>query len=136
MTASHYRIPESKVAHELMDGEVIVIHFATGCYFSLNGSAASIWQWIAAGATRQQIVDSFEAINDDQAREVDAFLEQLAADGILEKSADPAPATSFSAAPVPYRKPVIDSYNDMRNLLLVDPIHEVDETGWPKPLEG
>ena len=136
MTASYYKIPESKVAHELMEGEVIVIHFASGSYFSLNGSAASIWQWIADGADRQQIVDSFEKISDDQAREVDAFLEQLVALDILKKDATPRPASTVSFARIPYTKPAAESYQDMSDLLLIDPIHDVDETGWPRPQEG
>jgi hypothetical protein len=28
--------------------------------------------------------------------------------------------------------PVLNRYSDMRDLLLIDPIHEVDEAGWPR----
>jgi len=27
--------------------------------------------------------------------------------------------------------PVLHSYTDMQDVLLLDPIHDVDETGWP-----
>jgi hypothetical protein len=30
-----------------------------------------------------------------------------------------------------FEAPVLNRYTDMQDLLLLDPIHEVDETGWP-----
>ena len=35
-----------------------------------------------------------------------------------------------------FNAPVLNKYTDMQDLLLLDPIHEVDATGWPsiKPI--
>ena len=33
----------------------------------------------------------------------------------------------------PYSPPVLNSYTDMEELLLLDPIHDVDQAGWPMP---
>ena len=30
-----------------------------------------------------------------------------------------------------YRTPVLSIYTDMQDLLLLDPIHDVDQAGWP-----
>ena len=30
-----------------------------------------------------------------------------------------------------YVAPTLQKYSDMQDLLLIDPVHEVDETGWP-----
>ena len=32
-----------------------------------------------------------------------------------------------------FNPPVLSVYSDMEDLLLLDPIHDVDETGWPQP---
>jgi hypothetical protein len=32
--------------------------------------------------------------------------------------------------------PVLNKYTDMQDLLLLDPIHEVDERGWPNSVEA
>jgi hypothetical protein len=32
-----------------------------------------------------------------------------------------------------FSRPILTKYTDMKELLLLDPIHEVDETGWPNP---
>ena len=31
----------------------------------------------------------------------------------------------------PYESPCLESYTDMEDLLLLDPIHDVGKTGWP-----
>lgn len=31
-----------------------------------------------------------------------------------------------------FQPPALESYTDMQDLLLLDPIHEVDEMGWPQ----
>ena len=31
----------------------------------------------------------------------------------------------------PYTAPAVQKYDDLEDLLLLDPIHEVDEAGWP-----
>jgi hypothetical protein len=33
-----------------------------------------------------------------------------------------------------YVAPAFDRYTDMAELLLIDPVHDVDEAGWPQPL--
>lgn len=32
-----------------------------------------------------------------------------------------------------FETPALHKYSDMQDLLLLDPIHEVDDTGWPSP---
>ena len=32
-----------------------------------------------------------------------------------------------------FQEPALQKYTDMEDLLLLDPIHEVDDTGWPNP---
>jgi len=36
-----------------------------------------------------------------------------------------------SAERPPFTKPELHKFTDMQDLLLFDPIHEVDESGWP-----
>ena len=33
--------------------------------------------------------------------------------------------------PTAFQKPTFEKYTDMQQLLLLDPIHDVDDTGWP-----
>ena len=71
--------------------------------------------------------------------EVEGFAGRLLDAGVLRArdgtapapaAADDAPADA-PAAKEPFRAPQIRAYTDMQDLLMIDPIHDVDETGWP-----
>jgi hypothetical protein len=132
-----YRVVEKDVAHEIIDGEAIIIHFSTGNYYSLNGLAAEIWKWVEAGATDGEMKAAFSSLNSVQEQEIENFLEGLVKEEILlcveartvetrrSEGIPKAGSSSFST-------PRFDKYNDMQSLLLADPIHEVDDQrGWP-----
>ena len=130
----YYKIIERNVAHEIIDGEAIVIHFDTGNYFSLNGISSQLWQWFVKGANRREVLEALPPLEPDQVRSFDEFVDSLVAEKILEKEvveADGRPAAALPKYEAPFETPKFSKYNDMQNLLLSDPIHDVDETGWP-----
>jgi hypothetical protein len=130
-----YRINTERFARETVDGEVIVIDMDEGNYFSMRGSAARIWQLIEEGQSAGAIVSALGASAGGVTRSevetgVSALLAQLVDEGILL----PAPASGTTPAPLPsepFMTPVLEKYTEMQDLLTLDPIHEVDETGWP-----
>ena len=64
---------------------------------------------------------------------VRALVDELVAEGILVAAQangnDPAGEPEPSSRP--YEDPKLGKYTDMQELLLLDPVHEVDESGWP-----
>ena len=130
----YYKIVDHNVAHEIIDGEVIIIHFDTGNYYSLEGIAAQMWQWFAARASRQQILDAFQDLESRQIQNLDEFIDFLLKEELLmitdvapeQQSTLPLPKRE-----VPFQSPRFTKYNDMQILLMSDPLHDVDETGWP-----
>jgi hypothetical protein len=46
------------------------------------------------------------------------------------------PASPLPKGEIDFEPPKFAKYNDMQNLLLSDPIHDVDETGWPNLESG
>jgi hypothetical protein len=73
---------------------------------------------------------------------VEKFVERLADESIITvRSSDnsnhigrnPGPARYGEG--IEYVPPVLDRFDDVRDLLLIDPIHQVDqEYGWPKEM--
>src|SRR3954453_5980927 len=55
-----YRVDPRKVAHETIDGEVIMIHLLIGSYYSLRGAGADIWDSLASGRDRAQTLAFLE----------------------------------------------------------------------------
>jgi Coenzyme PQQ synthesis protein D (PqqD) len=138
-SADWYRIDSRKVAHETIDGEVIMIHLVLGSYYSLDGPGADVWEHLAAGRGRAETLALLEQRYDAEpgriAETVDELVKRLAEEELLEPHPDGAPAPAIEAATVGERlsftEPRLEKYTDMQDFLLVDPIHETDETGWP-----
>lgn len=136
-TAWHQVAPQ--VVREVFDDEVIIINMESGNYFSLNNTGAYVWTLIEAGYQADGIVgrlcDEFEGADASAVSQVKELLDKLLKEGLIEPGAGPAPALSpvaRLAAKAPFEKPTLAVYTDMQELLLLDPIHDVDETGWPQ----
>jgi hypothetical protein len=141
-----FRKAGSHVVSEMIDEEVICLDLATGTYYSMRGTAAAIWSLASAGGRGEAIAaavsNHFDDPPGDAAALVIAFLEELVRAGLLETVSVPptslgtGPATSLgtgSSVRSHFHPPALESYTDMQQFLLVDPIHEVDVTRWPTP---
>jgi coenzyme PQQ synthesis protein D (PqqD) len=121
------RIPQPPVSHECIDGEVVIINMETGTYYSLLGVASSLWQSIVGGTTYDRLLARFDA---DVQSEVRAFLHELAQERLVDLHAEPAQIGADIALPA-YSTPRVEKFTDLQELLMLDPIHEVDAAGWP-----
>jgi hypothetical protein len=133
------------IIHDTIDNETIAINQLTGSYYSLDGPSAAAWQLLAGGASAAAITDHLAPLfADDRGvleAAVDHFLQQLLAEELIvadgQASAELAPASApdtDAAARPPFPGLRLNRYTDLEVLLLADPIHEVDDSGWPKPL--
>jgi hypothetical protein len=136
------RINVPRVVHETIDGEVIVIDLATGTYFSLQGGAADVWVLILAGQSVDQMVSSLTgAYSGDSASTratLEAFLQELKAEELVEdaREDDAAPGLVKELSGSGKFTPHLEKHTDMAELILLDPVHEVDSMGWPnRPAE-
>ena len=139
MSESRFRIgPE--IVHETVDGEVIAIDLADGSYYSLAGSGSAVWEMLGQGASEAEIgvalADRFEAEEAEIGAAVATLLAQLRENGLIvseEGTAAEPPAAARSGEKTPFEAPRLERYNDMKDYFLLDPIHEVDTAGWPRP---
>ena len=120
-----YRIRAPQVVHESVAGEVVAIDFATGSYFSLRGPAEAVWSSLSGDEARP--VDAVAGAVDGAAGpdEVAAFLDQLVDLGLLERNGDPAGYGNGTG------DLVVEHFTDMEDLILLDPVHDVSDAGWP-----
>jgi hypothetical protein len=143
-TTDRFRVNSPDVAWESFDGEVVIVNLQSGHYFSARSTGALIWRALASGASRAEVdalvISAFEGDAADIERSVRDFVDMLLersliaplAEGELPAAGSPADATPAIARSA-FAAPVLDTYADMQDILLLDPIHEVDDTGWPKP---
>lgn len=137
-----YRVNRPDVIDELFEDEYVIVNLRNGAYYGLKDAGSVIWGQVAAGATRAEILATLLQHYESDPAPLDTavqdLLTQLQQETLIVPQSSPAasaPADSTTAAVagarVPFVKPVLEKYTDMEQVLLLDPIHEVDDTGWP-----
>jgi len=127
------KIREPKVSHQCIDGEVVVINLDNGSYYSLLDLGARLWELVAAGWSREELL----ALVDDTYPGTDAvpataaFLDALVTEGLLSDAPGVEKRPVTVALPPAFAAPRLETFTDLQELLMLDPIHEVDAAGWP-----
>lgn len=136
----HYRINAPHVIAETMAGEATIVQLTTGCYFSLAGTGAEIWDGLVAGDTLEEVVERLAAEYDAPREEIAAAAGRLLGELTAEELLVAGENGSGSARPVqqptagerrPFVEPSLEKFTDMQDIVLLDPVHEVDARGWP-----
>lgn len=128
-----YRINSPKVIHQIFETEVVIVNLETGNYYSISGSGIEAWRQVEAGFSAQEIADQLAAIGG-PAEKLKTFVEELEREGLIVPHAEQVqPAPDAQPAMTSVSSPVLEKFTDMREMLLIDPIHELDESGWPRP---
>ena len=126
-----FRIPET-VIHQTLDGEAVVINLDNGRYYALNECGSLVWNALADGHSDDIITSSLAPTSADERSAITHFLDQLVEQELIRESADrPAPASQPPSPGQPLTEPRMEVFTDMERLLPLDPLHEVDERGWP-----
>lgn len=145
--SARFRARDPAVVFEDFDDEVVAVDLDTGSYYSLGGSAGLIWRLLDRGLDVRQvtaeIVLRYGVDEEHVLTAVTKFVDELLTERLIEPRAsdaalaatrnpgDAALPDSRPWASAGFEPPELKRYTDMRDLLLLDPIHEVDEAGWP-----
>ncbi|MBC8646762.1 MAG: PqqD family protein [Thermoanaerobaculia bacterium] len=138
------RINSPTVVGQVIDGEAVVINLQTGAYYSLVGSAAAIWEALERelppALVRESLEARFSTSGDEIDRALEEFVEVLRGEGLVVDSVGAPSAGGEASATLPppsartaFEPPVLAKFTDMQELLLLDPIHDTDDAGWPQP---
>ena len=140
MEQTRYTVEHHKVTAEVIDNEVIIIHLDTGNYYTVAKVGAYVWdllrQQVAVEDLLEVVVTAYpDAPPETVQSQVKQFIAELAAEDLITPWASHETATGSATLPLPdslpYETPVLEKYTDMQALLLIDPIHDVDDRGWP-----
>lgn len=148
MINQRFRVNTPMVTHEIIDGEAVIINLDTGNYYSLVETGSLIWSLVDKGASTSDVQNLVQQTYQGDAADIDRSVQELL--GQLQQEnlivpVDVAPAVDLTElqqilpasnghAKPSFNPPLLNKYSDMQELLLLDPIHDVDEAGWPKPV--
>ncbi len=140
-----FRVNSPKVIHETIDGETVIINLDSGNYYSLDRVGAEIWNLIrekeSIGGIIESIANRYDAKKEEIAKAVNNLINELQQELLIvvdgsemsandqESRLQDIPESSGKLSG--FEVPMLSKYTDMQDLLLLDPIHDVDEAGWP-----
>ncbi len=125
---SRFRINEKEVTAKVIDGEAIIINLAKGLYYSLDKTGAVVWSLIAAGHSLHEcseLVSSRFSEPVDRVRDdLTALLGELVGHDLVKPVDGVVPDAGVTLVPPsgdPYETPVLNTYDDMADVLALDP---------------
>ena len=144
MNNQRFRVNTPMVTHETIDGEAVIINLDSGNYYSLVDAGSFIWELIEQGASTSELQNLVAQTYHGDAADIDRGVQDLLVQLQEENLIVPVEgAASFDVTQLnqptnghekpSFNPPSLNKYSDMQELLLLDPIHDVDEAGWPKP---
>lgn len=130
----HYQLNSPPCIAELVDGEYVVINLDSGKYYNIVGLGAQVFQYLTLGVSVTALLSAM-AEDNSVSLQLDQFISQAVDEGLLKAAV----IAETSELPEPLLDKAlgtetltINIYTDMQELLVLDPIHEVDEAqGWP-----
>jgi|LauGreDrversion4_2_1035121.scaffolds.fasta_scaffold03667_1 hypothetical protein len=135
---SRYNIYDNNIISDVFGEEVVLVNLESGVYYSLRYSAAQIWIRLINQYSPTEVfadlIQIYQVDENDLISDINLFFTQLLEAKIIkitpeaEKKSIEFNSKEISA---PYNSPVVEKFSDMQEILLLDPVHDVDKAGWP-----
>ena len=131
-----YKLNEEKMFYDMAEGQAIVINFTTGMYYGTSSLGSAVLDALLAGAHAETVLNAIQSLPDcptDMDVQLKDFLAQLIEKEIIvpADTADVACTIDASALQDGFKLSV-DEFAEVQDLILADPVHDVDvEQGWP-----
>lgn len=120
--------------NETIDSETVLIDSTKGHLYLFTGAGPWIWQQLVRGATPDSLAEAAaRRFGPTAAEPTRRFVLELESAGMLvpEPPRGPAPDTA-AECPQTFSPPTIERYDQIADILSMDPIHDVDRSkGWP-----
>lgn len=132
-----YTVHPTRAISETLDNETIIINLDTGAYYSMNETGSIAWEYLRTGSTPDAITEAFmhryAGSSTEMAESIRTLIAELVAEGLVQETSTegPQPALPTPTEQQPFTAPRINRYDDMQEMLLADPVHDVDQAGWP-----
>ena len=133
------------VVHDTIDGETILVNLKNGNYYSFDKFGVVAWDFIIGKGDLvflvKKISEIFEEKEEKIVTVIKDFIGQLLEEDLLISDNDKQLeihsdqneelTEKLKSIMSVFEAPVLNKYSDMQDILLLDPIHDTDEKGWP-----
>lgn len=134
-----YKINEEKMFYDMADNQAIVINHVTGMYYGFNMLGSYVVDQLINGVEVVKIIEAIKKCAEcpaDIDKKVEKFISDVMSFEILiedkNNSGTKDAAEVSKAALADGFELSVDSFAEAADLILADPVHDVDEgSGWP-----
>lgn len=131
-----YKLNEEKMFYDMAEGQAIVINFTTGMYYGTSSLGSAVLDALLAGSSVEEICNAIQALSScpaDMQAQLNTFIDQLLEKEIIVPGDSTGAACAIDASSLTdgFRL-TVDEFAEVQDLILADPVHDVDvEQGWP-----
>ncbi len=131
-----YKLNEAKMFADVTNNVAIIINSETGIYYAMNNCGSVVFQAVTDGCSKQSIVENFKKFANcptDIEQKLNAFIDELLQKEIIIEGEQTSNVPAFDESVITKDnfEMKVSEYADAQEMLLADPIHDVDEEeGW------
>ena len=89
MAAESLKLRSGRLEWRELEGEIVALDVGSSNYIAIQGSGVALWPLLVEGADRdrlvRELVERFGVSEEDAGRDVDAFLDDMRAQDLLEE---------------------------------------------------
>lgn len=131
-----YKLNEEKMFYDMAEGQAIVINFTTGMYYGTSSLGSAVLDALLAGTAVSDVLTALKALEgcpEDMEQKLDTFVKALLDLEIITAGETTGAACVIGAdALADGFVLTVDEFTEVQDLILADPVHDVDvEQGWP-----
>jgi hypothetical protein len=133
-----FSIFDNNIISDVFGEEVVLVNLETGVYYSLRASATQVWIRLQNNYSVDEVVAELSSIYESDrsilTHDIISFIQQLVEKNLIKESSLIEKInipTNQNSAKLAYLAPVLEIFSDMQEILLLDPVHDVDKAGWP-----
>ena len=143
--SQYFECNEPSVIFERFADETILINLDAGHYYSMDPVGAVVLDLLNRALPVDRIVELMSAryapSGEDVAASVRAYVSRMRDEGLIRPrreppSVAPADVDVAIAAGTVFTCPILTRFEDMEEMLLLDPVHDVTDAGWPSAAEN
>lgn len=133
----NYQIATRGISFDHFEDETVAVNLPRGNYYSLRFTADFIFRQLVFGSNAEKIAGALTQLYDveyeDALKAATQFIDQLLVEELLkETEAEGKIDIIQSNEKKQFTFPVLEIFDDMQEMLVLDPVHDVDSTqGWP-----
>ena len=139
-----YTINAPHVVHDTIENETILFNLKTGNYYSFDSFGVVLWNAIIEAYNISDFIEKLALKYDKPQAEIkdiiDGFLSELLKEELIvqdkNKKETENDKSIIDKLAIELKSPVLHKYTNMQDMLLLDPIHDTGEKGWPSGKES